>query len=210
MISTYADLKTAVANWLDREDISARIPEFIQLAEQRIFQSVRCREMESATTITASITTGFHTGTLSASVMQIRRAYISGAAYSQLEYRNPVAFYRNYAGLAQATNPRYYTIEGLLFITAPGTAASKTILIDAYKKLAHLSADADTNLLLTRSGGLYLYGALIEASPFLGNDPRILTWTAMWDDIREKVMAADQYSQYSGDVKPKPSDIHIR
>ena len=34
-ISTYTELQTAVANWLDRDDMSARIPEFISLTEAR-------------------------------------------------------------------------------------------------------------------------------------------------------------------------------
>lgn len=32
-ISNYTELQTAVANWLDRDDLSARIPEFIGLCE---------------------------------------------------------------------------------------------------------------------------------------------------------------------------------
>jgi len=35
-IGTYAELQTAVANWLDRSDLTDRIQEFIDLAEARI------------------------------------------------------------------------------------------------------------------------------------------------------------------------------
>ena len=34
-ITTYAELKTAISNWLDRTDLDDRIPEFIALAEAR-------------------------------------------------------------------------------------------------------------------------------------------------------------------------------
>ena len=34
-ITTFSELKTAVANWLDRSDLTDRIPEFIALAEAR-------------------------------------------------------------------------------------------------------------------------------------------------------------------------------
>jgi len=34
-ISTYSELKTAVANWLDRSDLTDVIPDFITLAETR-------------------------------------------------------------------------------------------------------------------------------------------------------------------------------
>ena len=35
-IGTYAELKTAIANFLARDDLTDRIPEFISLAEARM------------------------------------------------------------------------------------------------------------------------------------------------------------------------------
>jgi len=46
-INSYSSLQTAVANWLDRSDLTARIPEFISLAEARINRALRVRIMES-------------------------------------------------------------------------------------------------------------------------------------------------------------------
>ena len=40
-IGTYAELKTAVANWLDRDDLTDRIPEFIALAEAKMNRNLR-------------------------------------------------------------------------------------------------------------------------------------------------------------------------
>ena len=42
---TYAGLQTAVANWLDRGDLTDRIVEFIDLAEARINSNLRLRLM---------------------------------------------------------------------------------------------------------------------------------------------------------------------
>src|SRR5688500_1318788 len=44
-ISTYTELQTAVANWLDRTDIAARVPEFIALAEAQMNRRLRVRQM---------------------------------------------------------------------------------------------------------------------------------------------------------------------
>ena len=44
-INTYGTLQTAVANWLDRDDLSARIPEFISLAEAIFNRTLRIRAM---------------------------------------------------------------------------------------------------------------------------------------------------------------------
>ena len=42
-IGTFAELKTATANWLDRSDLTDRIPEFIALAEARFNRVLRIR-----------------------------------------------------------------------------------------------------------------------------------------------------------------------
>ncbi len=44
-ISTYAELQTATANWLDRTDLSSRIPEFIDLAEATFNRTIRNHRM---------------------------------------------------------------------------------------------------------------------------------------------------------------------
>ena len=35
-LGTFTELKDAIADWLDRSDLTARIPDFIALAEARI------------------------------------------------------------------------------------------------------------------------------------------------------------------------------
>ncbi len=49
-ISTYAELQTAVGNWLNRADLTARIPEFIELFEARVKRDLRVRQMEKRAT----------------------------------------------------------------------------------------------------------------------------------------------------------------
>ena len=42
----YAGLKAAVADWLGRDDLTGRIPDFIALAERRMARELRLRIME--------------------------------------------------------------------------------------------------------------------------------------------------------------------
>ena len=46
-INSYSTLQTAVSNWLDRDDLSDRIPEFISLAEATFNRVLRIRAMET-------------------------------------------------------------------------------------------------------------------------------------------------------------------
>ena len=51
-IGTYAELQTAVANWLDRGDLTERVKEFIDLAEARMNRVLRLQLMVSIDTTT--------------------------------------------------------------------------------------------------------------------------------------------------------------
>ncbi len=44
-ISTYSDLKTTVANYLARSDLTSQIPDFITFAENRLRRDLRIRQM---------------------------------------------------------------------------------------------------------------------------------------------------------------------
>lgn len=52
MITTYGELKTTIADWLDREDLAGRIPHFIKLAETKVYRTLRTRENEFTKTWT--------------------------------------------------------------------------------------------------------------------------------------------------------------
>ena len=45
-LSTYSDLKTAIANFLARDDLTTQIPDFIRLAEARMSRELDTRSME--------------------------------------------------------------------------------------------------------------------------------------------------------------------
>jgi hypothetical protein len=50
-LGTFTELKDAIADWLDRSDLTARIPDFITLAEARVNRDVRIRPMEVRSTM---------------------------------------------------------------------------------------------------------------------------------------------------------------
>ena len=55
-LSTYSELKTSVANYLNRDDLTSLIPTFIQLTETRLNRELRVRAnmVRAETTTTAS------------------------------------------------------------------------------------------------------------------------------------------------------------
>lgn len=201
-LTNYGELKTAVANWLNRDDITARVPEFIALAENRINLDLRVRLMETSTTLTTASAT--RTVALPSGWRQARSVYISGTPNVRLEYRTPVNYWSIYSSLTSA-KPTVYTIEGENMLFGPVPDAIYSVPVMYYQEITALSADGDNNGLFTLSVGLYLYGALIESAPFLGNDPRVLIWVSMYEDLLARAHAADDRDRQSGDTRTAES-----
>lgn len=178
-ITTYGELKTAVASYLNRADLTSYIPDFITLGMQRInygadmpypSQPLRIPAMQEQATGTISAgSIAFPTGFLE----PIRVAVSSNGASWSLGYIPPERF----SEVANSTAlPVEYTYLDNA-IKVPGSASSYTL--DYYKAFTAFSADADTNWLLTNAPGVLLYAALMESAPFLGADERINGWFGM-------------------------------
>lgn len=160
-ITTYAELKAAAANWLVRADLTARIPEFVALAESRLNRLLRTRLAESEVALTA--TPGARTLALPAGFAEALALWIE-----RPDGRQALPFLE--AGLMAATSlqgePAAWTIDAAnLAFDRPCDAAYGFVLrvLRAYV----LSDAAPTNALLTSAPDVYLFATLCEAGPFL-------------------------------------------
>ncbi len=205
-INDYGTLKAAVANWLERDDLTDRIPEFISMAEDTIAQDVRLRirPMEVATDLTISarevaLPTGF---------IAARRLYIDGSPIKRVEFLAPENFWmRNLA--TQTSLPKWFTIEGENIVFGPSPDTTYTGKLLYYQRFTALSDDADTNWLLTNARGVMLFGALLEAAPYLEDDQRSLLWSARYDDLVDKVKEANKRDRYTGAPLVARSDVQV-
>lgn len=205
-ITTYAELKTAVANWLGRDALTNRIPEFIAMAEDRIYETLRVRAMEASATI--NTTAAQRADDLPSGYLQSRSLYVSGDPVQRLEYRTPVNYWSIYAS-ATTGKPVVFTIEGESFEWGPIPDDTYSIVVAHYARPSAMSADSDSPTLLTKARGLFLYGALLEAAPMLGDDPRVALWAQFWDDIMDRIQTADARDRASGDALVMSSDVHV-
>lgn len=197
-IDNYGELKTAASNWMPRGDLAQRIPEFVELAEARIGNDLRVREMEATSNVTISAST--RTSALPTRFVQARSIY-EQTSLNRLEYRTPAEFWSVYAGLATA-EPEYYTIEGENFAWGPLPDAGYTAVVSHYARPAAFSADADNNAILTRWPNLYLYATLLEAALFRSDGPMITKWAAAYENMLDRAHDADRRDRASGDVIP--------
>ena len=195
-ISNYTELQTAVANWLDRDDLTNRIPEFISLCEARFNRTLRIRAME---TLDESVDTvaGTSTIALPTGYIQMRDIHLIADPLVQLQYVTPEIYNRIYAG-SSSGKPQVYTIiaNNIKFGPTPDVVYDVSMLY--YKKFDALSDSSPTNWVITNAPDVYLYGALLEAEPFLMNDQRIQLWATALTESMTKIQEQDQKDRHSG------------
>lgn len=179
-ITTYSELVAAVANWLTRDDLVERIPEFITLAEAKLNRGVRFFGMEKRSSISVDMSSGepqyisvpsdFHS---------VIRMYLPDETGSPLiEYVEETRA-SEYASLYTATGrPVHFTAFGdELQLIPPPDEAYRIEMV--YRSLIPALSDSNqTNWLLTIAPDAYLYGALLEAAPYMKDDERIQVWVA--------------------------------
>ena len=191
----YSDLKTSVGNYLGRSDLSSAIPDFISLAEIRLARQLRLRQMLE--TATLPTTGGVSTITLPADFLSIRDIYIDQNPRRSLSYLSPSAFTRD-ARAAESGLPVFYTqkADELEFAPIPDTNYSVKILY--YAKPAVLSDSNTTNVFMNVCPDALLYGALLEAEPYLMNDARMAVWSQMYGNAVQSLAESDNTSEYAG------------
>jgi len=194
-ISTYAELQTAVANWLDRDDLTDRIPEFIALAEARMNRVLRIRLMEAK--YTASTVGGQRNYALPASYIQMRNLQVNTTPIRPCQYVTPEIYDRLYGSTLTGT-PEIYTIVADEVQLGPIPAGVQTIEMLFYKKISALSVANTTEAMLTANPDIYLYGALLEAEPFIMNDERVPLWSQGFQQAVTDLQDQDAKERHSG------------
>ena len=194
-ISTYSELQTAVANWLDRDDLTARIPEFIALAEARFNRVLRLRSMEAK--YTANTVAAQRNLALPASYIQMRNFQVNTSPLTTLSYVTPEIYDRLWGGSTQGT-PKFYTILADEVSLGPIPASVQEVEMLFYKKFENLSGSVATNWLITNGPDIYLYGAMLEAEPFIMNDERVQLWAAALERGVSDLQEQDNKDRHSG------------
>ena len=198
-LSNYTELKAAIADWLDRTDLTSRIPDFITLAEARVNRELRIRAMENRSTMTT--TGGQRYFALPARYVQMRNFQLNTNPITPLEYITPEMLDRLY-GSKTSGKPKAYTLIGDEIQLAPVPDSTYTLEMAFYEKFTPLgdgtSGTVTSNWLTNNAPDVLLYGALIEAEPFIKNDERMPLWLNAYKEAINKIQHADARDRHSG------------
>jgi hypothetical protein len=94
--------------------------------------------------------------------------------------------------------PLYFSVVGNQFRLLPIPDGAYTAELVYYAKLTKLSSIVATNWLLTQAPDVYLYGALLQAAPYLQDDARIPVWSSLYQAGLDQLQIADDRGSTSG------------
>ena len=194
-ILNYSDLQSTVASYLARTDLTAQIPNFIQLAETRLRRDLRIRQMLKVVTTTMAASDS--TVELPSDFLQMRDLHVATNPVQSIEYQSPSNFYRNTASTVTGV-PMQYTILAQEFQFAPSPDSNYTLQMMYYAAPPYLTNTNASNVFLAVCPDLLLYGALGEAEPYLMNDARLDTWASMYDRGLASLTVSDDQAEWSG------------
>jgi hypothetical protein len=194
-LTTYNELKSSVADWLNRTDLTAVVPDFISLAEAQIERTLRTRQM--IVRATAAIDTEYSAvpaDFLETKSIKLNTNPVTALAFDSIDAMDLMKSTR----YLSPGKPQYFSIVGGQIRVLPVPDNSYTAELTYYAKLTKLSSTVASNWLLASSPDVYLYGSLMQASPYLKDDARIPVWSSMYTSALEAIQVADDRGATSG------------
>jgi len=204
-IASYADLQTSIANFLARDDLTAQIPNFIQLAEARINRELETREQEKRAQ--ATLVAGDEYIALPVDLREVREVKLNTSPLTVLSYASPTGLDTQYSSNGQG-KPQGYSIVGKEMKIRPIPDSGYTMEIVYIGDVDALSA-VSTPILFTRSPDLYLYGALTEAYVYLLDEQRAAQYDEKFTRAINEVRMDEERSHYgTGPLQTK--SVYLR
>ena len=199
-ITTYSELQSAVADWLNRTDLTAAITDFISLAEAEFQRTIRHRKMITRSDATIDSEYSATPGDWYQSVSLILKT----DPVHPLEYVTNEAMNDLKATSSAVGKPNYYTHVGTEIQVYPapdGTGYTGEVVY--YAKIPPLTDSNTSNWLLDLAPDIYLYGTLVQSAPYLRDDERTGIWASLYKQGIEELIVSDQRTRGQTSVRMK-------
>lgn len=193
-ITNYTTLVSTVADYLNRQDLTAQIPTFIQFAEADMNTRLRTKDMIIRATTTNDD-----------EFVRLPLDYLEGINLQLVGGQSPLRYITldeaDIVNARQGYNaPTFYSLMNgaIELVPPPATGVDVEIEMVYYGKITALSESNQTNWLLLKAPDVYLYGALVHAAPFLMDDQRISVFGSFYSQRIEALNDESQKSLHSG------------
>lgn len=196
-ITTYAELQSAIADFLNRDDLSSAMPTFIALAEANFERDIEHWRREASTTTSVSS----RYSALPSDFSSLVRLSLQG----DHDALSPMSLNEMAKRRAQINDtegrPTHYALTGGEIELFPTPGDTYTLEWVYARTIPPLSDSATTNWLLTLAPDLYLYGSLVHTAPYLKEDNRTAVWASMYQAALDAVNADGQRGKWSGPLR---------
>jgi len=195
-LTNYTGLKASIADFLNRDDLTSVIPDFVALAEAQINRDIRHWKMEARSSGQQSAADEYMQ--IPADWVETIRLHLTGTGTSvvNLVSRDAMADKRAAQENAAGT-PRMYTHADGQFQLYPTPDATTNFELLYYQKIPSLITNTD-NWLLLEAPDVYLYGALLHSAPYLAEDARVAIWAQMYSAAVQRLNQVSEDAMFSG------------
>lgn len=210
-LDTYANLKSAILDWLARPAdplVAPAVPDMITLFEAEARIRLRHVGLETSTQL---YTSGADVP-LPWDFVELRSASLDGLS-QPLEFIPPAQAARMNVGSV----PGWYTIYGggdfgcdaggAFMRLSPPPDGPYTVNIVYQRGLPALSDAAPVNWLLRAAPNAYLWGTLVEAEAYIGHDERAALWLQRRDASFESLERSDRKARWGGPLVMRPAMV---
>lgn len=186
---TYLDLRNDVADWLARDDVPLSV---YRLATAELNARLRLIEMEATTSLAVST----EATNLPSDFLEVRGVYLDRDERMPLDATSEFAKNTAYETTG---DPRTYIITGGAtpqILVNPSPDGAYTLFLRYVARLAALSADTDTNDVLTNYPALYLYASLKQAAAWSQDRELVGSYAAMLEDELTRVERSNERRRF--------------
>lgn len=190
-IDTFGALKTAIADFMNRSDMTtAQAENFVALTESDLRNDVRVRAQRVTTAITATGQSFSHP----ALMLEADELRIDGYGY-ELVNQEDYTKHRK-AG----TSSRVFTSLGSSFQVNVGDGVTNVLTLTYIEALAAFTASTNTNYVLTYAPDVYLYGACAHAAQYYQDAANLERYKALYLGAVKRLNEREQAASWSGSM----------
>jgi Sec7-like guanine-nucleotide exchange factor len=190
---TYDELKTNIANFLNRSDLTSQLDFFIDATEAEFNRRLRVKDMIKRATATADAQyISLPTDWLEAINVQIDSNEFTPLFQQSIESLDVYRKSTNNVG----NQPVYYALVDNTIELAPTPDTSYTLQLTYYGTIDALSSSNTTNFISTGYPDAYLYGALKHASIYLMEDDRVALFTQQFEKALEEMRIEQEKAEF--------------
>lgn len=194
-ITTYDELKSSIADFLNRDDMTSIIPTFISLAEAQIARDLRHWKQEKR--VETAVNQRYEN--LPNDWLEVK--FIALSTGKMLQSISPAEMAELRGQDNTAATPRYVRMTANQIELYPTPDVDTNISMLYYARIPALSNTNTYSWLLVDAPDVMLYGALMHSAPYLADDSRTAVWAGLYKAGIDKLSLESDRAHTSGPLR---------